>query len=70
MPGEVKDPTQGVNVKSVVDSLILEKDKFSLFTLKVLAGSKRAHSLAHNYSLRNISQQIIQNPVLYQYIIT
>ena len=27
MPGEVKDPTQGVNVYPVVDSLILEKDK-------------------------------------------
>ena len=26
MPGEVKDPTQGVNVKPVVDSLILEKN--------------------------------------------
>ena len=26
MPGEVKDPTQGVNVQLVMDSLILEKD--------------------------------------------
>ena len=26
VPGDVKDPTQGVNVKPVVDSLILEKD--------------------------------------------
>ena len=26
MPGEVKDPTQGVNVKAFVDLLILEKD--------------------------------------------
>jgi hypothetical protein len=25
MPAEVKDPTQGVNVQPVVDSLILEK---------------------------------------------
>ena len=26
MPGDVKGPTQGVNVQPVVDSLILEKD--------------------------------------------
>ena len=26
MPGEVKDPTQGINVQPVVDSLIVEKD--------------------------------------------
>ena len=26
LPGEVKDPTQGVNMQPVVDSLILEKD--------------------------------------------
>ena len=26
MPGEVKDPTQGVNVQTVVDSLTLDKD--------------------------------------------
>ena len=28
VPGEVKDPTQGVNVSPVVDSLILEIGKF------------------------------------------
>ena len=28
MPGEIKDPTQGVNVQTEVDSLILEKDNY------------------------------------------
>ena len=29
-PGEVKDPTQGVNVQRILDSLILKKDNFCI----------------------------------------
>ena len=34
MPGEVKDPTQGVNVLPVLDSLILEEDNSYLSCLE------------------------------------